>query len=171
MRQVTRAIACAATHHTAWFWRGVSAIVGLILLTGHAAAASALCARGPHVGAVTHVRDGDTIGVAGLPIRLQGLAAPELSEPGGPEAARAMWMLLHGQEARCELTGEHSHDRCVGVCSVSGSDIAAELVRAGVARDCPRFSGGRYADEEMEAAQDGATIAETYRLPGYCRTR
>lgn len=78
-------------------------------------------------------------------------------------------MLLHGQEVRCEFTGERSHDRCVGICHVSGSDIAAELVRAGVARDCPRFSGRRYADEEMEAAQDGATIAETYRLPGYCR--
>jgi hypothetical protein len=110
MRQVTRAIAYAATHHTVWFWRGVAVIVGLILLTAPPAAAAGRCERGPHAGPVTHVRDGDTVEVAGLQIRLQGLAAPELSEPGG-----------------------------------------------------------RYADEEQEAARDGAEIAETYRLPGYCR--
>jgi hypothetical protein len=40
-----------------------------------------------------------------------------------------------------------------------------------LARACPRFNGGRYADEELEAAREGATIAETYRLPGSCRTR
>ncbi len=172
-RQVVRAIAYAAAHHTAWFWRGVSAILGLILLTAPAAAAGR-CEPGPHVGAVTHVRAGDTIEVAGLPIRLQGLAAPELNEPGGEEAARAMWLLLHSQDVRCELTGERNHrnhDRCIGVCFLDGADVAAELVRAGVARDCPRFSGGRYADEELEAARDGADIAEAYRLPGSCRTR
>ncbi len=133
--------------------------------------AIARCEHGPLIGPVTHVRDGDTIEVAGLPIRLQGLAAPELSEPGGAEAARAMWMLLHSQEVRCELTGERSHDRCIGVCYVRGRDVAAELVRAGAARDCPRFSGGRYANEERDAARERATIAEAYRLPGYCRPR
>lgn len=89
MRQVTRAIAYAAAHHTAWFWRGVSALVGLILLTAPATAATH-CERDPLLGPVTHVRAGDTVEVAGVPIRLQGLAAPELSEAGGPEAARAL---------------------------------------------------------------------------------
>ena len=138
---------------------------------GAPATAAAHCERGPLIGPVTHVRAGDTVEVTGLPVRLQGLAAPELSEPGGEAAARALWMLLHGQEVRCELTGERSHERCIGVCSVSGTAVAAELVRAGAARDCPRFSGGRYADAERAAARDGAGIAEAYRLPGYCRTR
>jgi micrococcal nuclease len=142
----------------------------LVPLPGYAAAA-ARCERGPIAGPVTHVRAGDTVEVSGLPIRLQGLTAPELDEPGGEEAARAMWMLLHSQDVRCELTGERWHDRCIGVCYVSGTDVAAELVRAGAARDCPRFSGGRYADEEREAAREGAGITEAYRLPGYCRGR
>ena len=145
----------------------------LVPLPGYAYAADR-CERGPIAGPVTHVRDGDTIEVDGLPIRLQGLAAPELNEPGGEEAARAMWMLLHSQDVRCELTGERNHrnhDRCIGVCFLDGADVAAELVRAGVARDCPRFSGGRYADAERAAARDGAGIAEAYRLPGYCRRR
>ena len=32
------------------------------------------CAHGTLTGEVTHVRDGDTVEVGGLPIRLQGLA-------------------------------------------------------------------------------------------------
>ena len=48
------------------------------------------CERGTLAGAVTHVRDGDTIEVGGVPIRLQGLAAPEGDEPGGTEATEAI---------------------------------------------------------------------------------
>lgn len=70
---------------------------------------AASCPAGTHTGEVTHVRDGDTIEVGGLPIRLSGLA-----------------------------------------------------------RDCPRYSGGRYREAEREAARNGATIGRSYRLPGYC---
>jgi hypothetical protein len=43
------------------------------------------------------------------------------------------------------------------------------MVREGLARDCPRFIGGRYAKTERQAAADGATIGRVYSLPGYCR--
>lgn len=90
-----------------------------------------------------------------------------------------MQRLVDGRELRCELNGDQTHDRCVGVCYLEGldgsgspsKDIAAEMVRRGLARDCPRFSGGRYARAEQAAARDGATIRESYRLPGYCRER
>jgi hypothetical protein len=45
------------------------------------------------------------------------------------------------------------------------------MVRRGVARDCPRFSEGRYAEAERQAAAEGATIGRIYALPGYCRPR
>jgi hypothetical protein len=57
------------------------------------------------------------------------------------------------------------------VCYLEGSDLAAEMVRAGLARDCPRFSGGRYRAAEAQAAAAGETIGGSYRLPGYCRPR
>jgi hypothetical protein len=41
-------------------------------------------------------------------------------------------------------------------------------VRHGLARDCPRLSDRRYAYAEYQAAVDGATIQQTYRLPAYC---
>ena len=50
-------------------------LLGLLFmsLTGPPAQAQR-CARGTLIAEVTHVRDGDTIEVGGLPIRLQGLA-------------------------------------------------------------------------------------------------
>jgi micrococcal nuclease len=86
-------------------------------------------------GVVSHVRDGDTIELAGRAIRLQGLAAPEGDEPGGAEATRAMRRMVDGRQVRCELDGERTHDRCVAVCYLNGADTAEVMVRDGLARD------------------------------------
>ena len=72
---------------------------------------------------------------------------------------------------RYGVIGEFMHDRRVGVCYLEGKDISATVVAAGLARDCPRFSGGRYQQAEAQVAAAGATIGRTYRLPGYCRAR
>jgi micrococcal nuclease len=51
-----------------------------------------------------------------MPMRLKGLAAPEWDESGGDAATDAMIKLVEGRALRCELNGERTHDRCVGVC-------------------------------------------------------
>jgi len=107
------------------------------------------------------VIDGDTIRIAGQKVRLQGLAAPEMDEPGGQAAKNAMIQIVKGQQVSCELDGTTTHDRVVGICYAAGRDVAEELVRRGLARDCPRFSRGRYKDLETVAAQ-------SLPLPGYC---
>jgi micrococcal nuclease len=129
------------------------------------------CARGSFIAKVTYVRDGDTIELGEMAIRLQGLAAPEWNEPGGTESRKAMIELAHGRTVRCELDGTRTYDRCVGVCYLDGADISEIMVRRGVARDCPRFSQGRYAEAERQAASDGAAIGGVYSLPGHCRRR
>ncbi|MCW5747685.1 MAG: thermonuclease family protein [Alphaproteobacteria bacterium] len=115
-------------------------------------------------GAVSHVRDGDTIEVAGVALRLEGLHAPELREPGG--GAARDWMVAHtaGQPVVCELTGARSFDRRVAVCRNADGDLASQLIAAGLGRDCPRFSAGRYAAYETAA---GRALA----LPRYCVPR
>jgi len=118
-------------------------------------------------GTVTHVRDGDTIEVDGLPIRLNGLSAPERDEPYGKAATDFMRSLVFGKVLRCELNGEQTYDRKVGICYLDGADISALIIREGLARDCPRYSGGRYAADERQAKRTG--LHQTYRLPGYCR--
>ena len=57
------------------------------------------CPRGTLTGQVTFVRDGDTIVVGTMPIRLNGLAAPEGDEPGGDVATQAMVELVAGAHA------------------------------------------------------------------------
>jgi micrococcal nuclease len=134
-------------------------------------APAANCPRGTLTGQVTYVRDGDTIVVGSMPIRLNGLAAPEGDEPGGAAATQAMIELVQGRSLRCELGGEPTRDRCVGICYLDGADMSEVMVRRGVARDCPRFSQRRYAEAELQAAAGGATIGRIYALPGYRRPR
>jgi micrococcal nuclease len=117
------------------------------------------------------VVDGDTLEVAGVRVRLQGVAAPEVKhpgqpkpEPGGPEAATFMTRLVDGRTAVCELGGRRSRGRRTGICRIDDRDVGAEVIAAGLARDCPRFSKGRYAELERPAARSLA-------YPGYCNLR
>src|SRR5918992_1657755 len=130
------------------------AALALVLLAPPALA----CDRGAVTGRVSPVRDGDTIELGELAIRFEGIAAPEWNEPGGTEAREAMIELVHGRVVRCELDGTRTYDRCAGICYLDGVDISEVMVRRGVARDCPRYSLGRYAEDEHQAAADGATI-------------
>jgi len=128
------------------------------------------CARISIEDRVTHVRDGDTIEVGGLPIRLEGVAAPERDERGGRKATRTMKKLVRNQTLWCDLTGKGTYDRCVAFCYVGVRDVGAVMVNQGVARDCPAFSGRRYARLERAAVARGSRIREIYRLPSYCLT-
>ena len=134
------------------------AVLLIVLLAAPAWAQAVL------TGEITHVRDGDTIEVGGVPVRLNGVAAPELNEPIGQDAKRFMVRLVAGKAVRCELDGERSHDRVIGVCYLDGQDIGASIISAGLARDCARFSGGQY-DAFNTAA------SERLLLPGHCLRR
>jgi micrococcal nuclease len=73
-------------------------------------------------GTVTKVRDGDTIEVGRIPIRLNGVSAPELKEPLGPQSKAFMTDLVMRKSVRCELDGTKTHDRFVGICYLDGKD-------------------------------------------------
>lgn len=113
-------------------------------------------------GTVIHVRDGDTIVVDHTPIRLDGVSAPELNEPLGAQSKAFMVDFVLHKRVRCELTGNKTHDRWVGVCYLAGVDIGRAVIAAGLALDCPKYSHGRYARDEVEGA------AARMVLPGYC---
>lgn len=104
-------------------------------------------------GRVTVVRDVDTIVVAGTPVRLNGLDGPEVSTRSGRDARAFMTRLVRGETVTCELNGERTHDRWVGVCFLNGEDLGAIAVANGHALDCRRYSGGRYRDLETPAAR------------------
>ncbi len=148
--------------------RLLPAVLGLLLLavSPGAVIAGADLLRGE----VTRVRDGDTIEIGGIAVRLQGVAAPELRDPLGREAGEAMRRLVKGRVVECRPDGSRSYDRIVAVCFLDGQDIGAWLIGRGLARDCPRYSKGRYGAIEAAAASRTA-IASLYPLPRYCKAR
>ncbi|MEO0700970.1 MAG: thermonuclease family protein [Pseudomonadota bacterium] len=92
-----------------------------------------------------YVEDGDTIKIKGFAIRLAGIDAPELDHPYGKKSMWAMRHLCKGQIITAHVTDEMSYNRVVATCFLpDGRDLAAELVKQGLAIDWPKFSGGKY---------------------------
>lgn len=91
------------------------------------------------------VIDGDTIVIDRVHIRLAGIDAPELDHPWGQRSKWALVQLCKGQKVTARIRPELSYDRVVAECFLpDGRDLAAELVRSGLALDWPKFSGGKY---------------------------
>ena len=86
-----------------------------------------------------------------------------MNEPLGPQSKAFMVDLVLNKSVRCELNGERTHDRFVGICYLDGQDIGEAVIKAGLALDCPRYSSGRYKFVESKAARTRIT------LPSYCR--
>jgi endonuclease YncB( thermonuclease family) len=120
----------------------------------------ALPATGEVVGRV-HVLDGDSIAVAGLPIRVWGIDAPEWrqrcrSDDGqlyrcGRVSFRALARRLQFASVRCVPRTYDAFGRIVATCYEGQEDVARWMVARGLALDWPRYSGGTYADAEAEA--------------------
>ena len=127
------------------------------------------------VSGVAGVRDGDDILFGDVPVRLQGIAAPEdrprKKEPGGPEATAHLRELAEGKFVVCHLDGTEAppgSNRAVGICYVGAVELNERQVRAGFARDCFAFSRGRYAEAEEAARREGNDLSASYPLPSYC---
>ena len=101
-----------------------------------------------------YVIDGDTVVISSTKIRLAGIDAPELEHPWGKKAKFAMIELCKGQVVTAEILEEVSYDRIVARCTLlDGTDLAAALVKQGLALDWPKFSGGKYRHLEPEGAR------------------
>ena len=79
-------------------------------------------------GTVTHVRDGDTVEVDGIAIRLAALNCPENKTQKGRYATRVAKQ-FEGSKMICELTGAKTYDRLVGYCSVNGVDFGRFMMQ------------------------------------------
>ena len=117
-------------------------------------------------GTVTHIRDGDTIEVGGLSVRLRGLNCPERGTASGTAAIRRMNELAAGRRIVCKLNGETNRDRVIGWCSVSRRDLGETMIREGHCGRCARFDPER----RYEAAQ-AAAGPYTGSVPRYCLAR
>ena len=84
-------------------------------------------------GKITHVRDGDTLEIENIPVRLAALDCPENNTPEGRYATKIAKQ-FEGSQALCELTGAKSYDRFVGYCSINGEDYGEMLVTQSACR-------------------------------------
>jgi len=88
-------------------------------------------------GPASHVRDGDTIEVENVPIRLGSLDCPEMKTSAGQRAAKRMRTLVSGEILTCHLNGRTSYDRKIGSCRLlDGRDLGAVMIREDL---CRRF--------------------------------
>jgi len=93
-------------------------------------AAFDLAAETPTVlsGTITHVRDGDTFEVGGIPVRLAALDCPENKTAAG-KSVTAYAKQFEGLHTECQLTGAMSYERVVGYCTIDGVDYGAIMMR------------------------------------------
>ncbi len=97
---------------------------------------------------VASITDGDTFRCTdGKKIRIHGIDAPEMDTERGPGSQAALADIIDGRVVVCEQNGTN-YERIVATCLLDDQDIAAVMVREAQARDCPRYSGGAYAQYE-----------------------
>jgi len=109
---------------------------------------------------VVGVHDGDTLtGLTGgreqLKVRLEGIDAPELGQPFGRVAKRALSDKVFGKNVEIVTTHRDLYGRVVGRALVGGRDIGEELVREGSAWHATTFSH----DQRLAAAEARARRA------------
>ena len=116
-------------------------------------------------GQITHVRDGDTIEVGNIAIRLNGLTCDERGTALGDRATAYLRSQVLGKTATCSLNGERTYDRLVGRCATEDlGDIGAHLITEQLCGRCERYdSGSEYAQAQREAGPYAGT------MPSYCK--
>lgn len=129
--------------------------------SGHAARSSGEPIEGP-----ARVLDGDTLDIAGVRVRLEGIDAPEIGQTCGLKwvgrwdcgsaAATALEKLISNQVVACASRGVDKYGRLLGTCRAGGRDLNAEMVRQGLAWAFVKYSASYVAVEaEARAARAG----------------
>jgi endonuclease YncB( thermonuclease family) len=125
-----------------------------------------LFAQAELTGQITHVRDGDTIEVGDIAIRLNGLTCDERGTDLGDRATAYLRFQVLGKTATCTLNGERTYDRLVGRCATEDlGDIGVHLITQQLCGRCERYDPeGEYAQAQRDAGP------YTGAMPGYCAT-
>jgi len=112
------------------------------------------------VGWVSWVMDGDTVLLVRdgqqepVKLRIDAIDAPEICQPGGPEARNAMMLLALRKPVQVESWGQDSYGRTIGRMRIDGLDLGAEMVRTGMAWAYKFRTGhGPYASLQRQAQQ------------------
>jgi len=132
-------------------WRLVPPLLLAAFASAHAASFE---------GHVSHVSDGDTLwvrppqGGAARAVRIEGIDAPELCQPGGAEAREALAARVLHRPVRISSSREDDWGRALARVELGGQDVGGQLVREGHAWSYRyRRDAGPYAKEQRQARQ------------------
>jgi endonuclease YncB( thermonuclease family) len=124
------------------------------------------------------VIDGDTVDIAGTRVRLEGIDAPELEQSCtdakgqswacGRVAARELKSHIGNRDVTCTPTAVDRYRRVLAVCSLSGSDVNAWMVRQGWAM-AYGYGGGYHAQQDEARAARRGIWAGSFVPPGEWR--
>ena len=111
-------------------------------------------------GRVVGVHDGDTItaladGNRQVKVRLMGIDAPELGQPFGQAAKRALSGMVFGKTVEIEAGKKDRWGRTLGAVNVAGKPVAEAMVAEGLAWHYTRYSD----DEHLADAERAARAA------------
>lgn len=121
----------------------------------------AMPARGDVLfGTAVSCSDGDGFGLASeagrVRIRLVWIDAPEMNQPYGGEARRALWGLLSGIGLRVEVKGHDKYGRSLGlVVRDDGVVVNLRMIEIGAAHYYAKFGHGWTSMREAEASARG----------------
>lgn len=114
-----------------------------------------------------YVIDADTIKLCNMKIRLNGISAAERGHATYEPCKKIVEKIIaESDTVSCKLTGDMTYDRHVGICRVTKKDktedLQQKIIENGCARDCKRYSSGKYKIFETEASKE-------LPLPNYCK--
>ena len=112
-------------------------------------------------GTIVGVADGDTVTLLDAnktqhQIRLDGLDAPERSQPHGQHARQSLAALAHGRTARADCPKMDRYGRAVCRVTIDGVDVGLEQIRRGFA-----WHYVKYAREQRAVERESYSRAES----------
>ena len=129
-------------------------IFALVLIAGDA------CSARVYEGKVSHVTDGDTLWVqldrGGPPrkLRIDGIDAPEICQPGGEASRNALAQRVLNQRVQVSVRRNDMYGRGLARIQLGGRDVGGLMVSTGQAWSYRwRRDAGPYAAEEAVARQ------------------
>jgi len=164
--------------------RWAAVIVPCLLAAATAVAAPRASPPAPVEGVINRIVDGDTLtlqpeGKPPIDVRLRDMDAPEICQPHGPEAKKALEEFALGKKATLMPSGRDSYGRTVGLVTVDGQSVSKWMVAEGHAWSTrSRYDRGPLMKEERMAialrrglhATEGAVMPRDFRkLHGACK--
>lgn len=130
---------------------------------------------------IPRIVDGDTVEIAHVKIRLNGIDAPETDQLC-IDAKGGRWscgltardeLIKHsaGRSWSCRITGTDRYGRSLGSCSIDGDDVEGWMVRSGWALSFTRYSHSYDATETQAKAAKAGLWAGAFIAPWDWRSR